>query len=204
MIRRSVHHNKYAFYDLVRATYSHPSEPIESARTLKKLRASSKEPSSKVFEGNYKLDEQTKEERINKIFGGRIKGEPPKSSSRILRSEPRKIAGVLVPAKPIEPDNCCMSGCINCVWELFNDDLKDWNLKRKEAAQALAKRGGRWPEDFDAPVNYLKAENLPRNALKELQRVDHSDEGWNNVPVSIRVFAEMEKKMKEKRQRQQQ
>lgn len=112
------------------------------------------------------------------------------------------IAGVTVPDKPTEPDNCCMSGCINCVWELFNDDLKHWNDKRKEAALKLKQKGGRWPEDFHAPVKYLDRGNLP----KSLANADVSEENekpdldvWGDVPVSIKVFVETEKKMKARR-----
>ncbi|CAH2355042.1 UPF0651 protein, mitochondrial [[Candida] railenensis] len=211
MLRRSVLHNKYAFYDLVLATPSRPTQPIESEELMEKIKKSqtkARKDGSTTFEGNYKLDKQTAEERIKRIFGGRIKGEPPRSSSRVIRGEPKVIAGVKVPARPNEPDNCCMSGCINCVWELFNDDLKDWNSKRKEAAVNLRKTGGRWPEDFDAPVKFLKSSNLPKSLLDDPEKISKSRQdksgGWGDVPMSIRVFAETEKKLKLKRQEQQQ
>ena len=166
-----------------------------------------KKSTKTTYTGNYALDESlTPEERIAKVFGGRIKGEAPRSSSRVDRGEPRNIAGVIVPEKPMEPDNCCMSGCINCVWELYNDDVKEWNLQRKKAADTLVKKGGRWPEDFYPPVLRLKKENLPlslverreKGGIKEGKMLEE-EESWGNVPVAIRVFAEMEKKMKAKK-----
>lgn len=30
------------------------------------------------------------------------------------------VAGVRIPPKPLEPDNCCMSGCVNCTWFVKN------------------------------------------------------------------------------------
>lgn len=210
MIKRSVLHNKYAFYDLVVSTPTRPTQPIESIELLEKIKKlqqqrSGKDGGTRVFEGNYKLDRKSAQERINRIFGGRIKGEPPRSSSRIVRNEPRKVVGVLVPSKPLEPDNCCMSGCVNCVWELFNDDLKFWNAKRKEAAQHLKLQGGRWPENFDAPVQFLQPENLPESLANNPTQIGQQDEsGWGNVPISIRVFAETEKRLKKKQQQQQQ
>ncbi|KAK6203475.1 oxidoreductase-like protein [Scheffersomyces amazonensis] len=208
--RSAEHIKKYSFYDLVLRTPSHPTHPIEaslmSADELKDLKKHTKT----TFEGNYTLGDLTPQQKIERIFGGRIKGEGPKSSSRLLRGESKVIAGITVPAKPSEPDNCCMSGCINCVWELFNDDIKDWNSKRKQAATLLISKGGRWPEDFDAPLKYLKKENFPkslanvsdediRSHLKGKSSKSDEDENWSNVPVAIRVFAETEKRLKAKR-----
>lgn len=31
-----------------------------------------------------------------------------------------------LPPKPTEPDNCCMSGCTHCVWDIYMDDLERW------------------------------------------------------------------------------
>lgn len=187
--------NKFAFYDLVLRTPSHPKHPLGSsflsASDLVKL----ERKIGSTYEGNYESDSLSKEERIAKIFGGRIKGEM-ESSSRRLRQEPRVIAGITVPARPLEPDNCCMSGCINCVWEMYNDDIQDWKEKRIEAAGQLVKKGGVWPVDFHPPIKYLKAENVP----KEMSSHDkHDSEGWTEVPVAIKVFAEFEKSLKAKR-----
>ncbi|ODV81748.1 uncharacterized protein CANTADRAFT_40480, partial [Suhomyces tanzawaensis NRRL Y-17324] len=199
---------KYDYYDLVLRTPTHPAHPIEASLMTPSELTTLKKHTKTRFEGNYHIDTTlTPEQRIEKVFGGRIKGEAPKSSSRILRGKPRVIAGVTVPARPDEPDNCCMSGCINCVWELFEEDLKDWNEKRTIAAKALVEKGGRWPEDFYAPVQKLPRDNLPLSLAKKDDAElygDSSDkaaedESWGNVPMSFRVFAELEKKMKAKK-----
>ena len=199
---------KYSFYDLVLRTPSHPRHPIE-ALLMKDSELKELKKHTKVrFEGNYSLDPNiSPEERIAKVFGGRIKGEDRQASSRIERGEPKVIAGITVPSRPPEPDNCCMSGCINCVWELFQEDLKDWNEKREMAAKKLVANGGRWPENFNPPLKALKRENYPPS-LAELpdseltpERVEGTvqDETWGDVPVTIRVFTEVEKKIKARR-----
>ncbi|RLV89548.1 hypothetical protein JA1_005124 [Spathaspora sp. JA1] len=200
---------KYAFYDLVLRTSSHPTHPIEASLMTSQELAKLKARTKTTFEGNYYIDPKlTPEERIAKVFGGRIKGDSRESSSRMLRGESKVIAGITVPAKPTEPDNCCMSGCINCVWELFDEDVKDWNDKRKRAAKVLIKQGGRWPEEFDAPLKYLPKENLPVSLLNKpelyqakqsaLERSDE-EESWGGVPMAMRVFAQVEKKLKAKK-----
>lgn len=186
---------KYDFYDLVVSTHSHPTQPVETSLMTEKEHRALQKQTKTTFEGNYTISLLTPEERIAQVFGGRIKGESRQSSSRINVGEPRNIAGIMVPDRPKEPDNCCMSGCINCVWELYNDDVKEWNMKRKEAAAKLEAKGGVWPADFYPPVQYLKQENLPAG-IKSATKSKPDEESWGNVPVQIRVFAEMEKKMK--------
>ncbi|KAF3986869.1 hypothetical protein FT663_04181 [Candidozyma haemuli var. vulneris] len=168
-------------------------------RELEELRGKTKT----TFEGNYTLEDLSPEERIRKVFGGRIKGEERQSSSRMNVGQPRIIAGVTVPDKPKEPDNCCMSGCINCVWELYNDDVKDWNDRRKLAADKLKEQGGLWPADFYPPVKLLNKENIPEELARDpnAEKKSEVDESWGDVPVAIRVFAQTEKRLKAKKRR---
>lgn len=188
--------SNYSFYDLVLVG--------SSGKNLENLPSSLKtsDDAKSVLQSNQLQDEKgpenlTAEERIRKVFGGRIKGEDRVSSSRILMGEPRIIAGVKVPDKPQEPDNCCMSGCINCVWEIYNDDIKDWEAKRRLAAGKLVKKGGIWPADFYPPVKLLRPENLPESLRgKNIDNKEQDDGAWNRVPVEMRVFAELEKKIK--------
>ncbi|CAI5759454.1 unnamed protein product [Candida verbasci] len=198
---------RFSFYDLVLRTPSHPTHPIEAALMTKDDLNTLKQQTKTRFEGNYSIDTSiSAEERIQKVFGGRIKGEDRKSSSRITRGEPKVIAGITVPSRPPEPDNCCMSGCINCVWELFEEDLKDWNEKRIEAAKKLVEKGGRWPEHFHAPLKHLNKENYPESiANKKDHELESTEEGpneWGDVPIAIRVFTETEKKLKRKHAQQ--
>lgn len=220
-----------------------------------------------TFEGNKEGVSGTAEERMAYYFGaGRLRGEPPKSSSRRIKAETRVIAGVKVPSKPVEPDNCCMSGCVNCVWELFNDDIREWRRRRKEAAESIKNTEDIWPKDWAPPLRYLSLKNVPESLKTEKIRIDRQwknqkrknssvaelfpqrkgplpesvqeakrrnlqhrkeeepvkkeavdtskgkdttesaiddDEGWQNVPVYIRAFAEFERNKKIQRLRAQ-
>lgn len=177
---------KFAFYDLVLRTPTHPHHAREELFY-----------SPRVYEGAYGNDGMSAKERMEKVFGGRIRGDDRQLSSRVMRQEPRVIAGVTVPLRPQEPDNCCMSGCINCVWEMYNDDVKDWKAKQKEAAKAIKSKGGVWPADFWPPIKLLNPENIPEE-VKGKEADAHENE-WDGVPVAMRVFAETEKKIKARR-----
>lgn len=121
-----------------------------------------------TFEGHLVSNDVpvTDEEKLTKIFGGRLKGESPKpkSTSRYLvADQSRTIAGVRVPHRPIEPDNCCMSGCVNCVWEYFNEDIREWQQRRRAAVKAISQTHDVWPADWEPPIALLKMENLPES-----------------------------------------
>ncbi|KAK4126944.1 hypothetical protein N657DRAFT_668921 [Parathielavia appendiculata] len=72
------------------------------------------------------------------IIGSRLAG-PAERAERLarLRAESRLVAGVLVPPKPEEPDNCCMSGCVNCVWDRYRDEMEEWAFRSAEAERRL-------------------------------------------------------------------
>ncbi|OBA23763.1 hypothetical protein METBIDRAFT_20092, partial [Metschnikowia bicuspidata var. bicuspidata NRRL YB-4993] len=193
--------SKYLFYDLVKLSNRHPQHNSLPVSLLENIDgALAKEAKTARDEDASEARRKAAEAKIAKVFGGRIKGEDRKSSSRINVGKPRVIGGVKVPHRPLEPDNCCMSGCINCVWEMYNDDVKDWNTQRKKAAAALVAKGGVWPEDFHPPIELLKPENLPPSLALQARgnNPKGDEEPWDKVPVQIRVFAEMEKKIKAK------
>lgn len=196
--------SQYKYYDLMVSTPTHPGEMSKKEKPKEKEKV--KEPID--------ISKLSQEEKIKLVFGGRIKGEDRLPTSRTMRDESQIIAGVRVSAKPIEPDNCCMSGCINCVWEIYNQDVREWNEERTEAAKRLTIAGGRWPENFYAPVSLLKRDNLPLSIVrldpnagletppskKQLDELVH-DESWGLVPVGIQVFTDIEKKIKARHQR---
>lgn len=136
-----------------------------------------------TFEGNTQDISTSVEERMTTVFGGRLKGEPPRSTSRVLSGGTKKIAGVQVPAKPQEPDNCCMSGCVNCVWEIYSEDLRDWKHRRKEAAEKIAGTKEKWPKDWNPPLGLLHMENVPVELREKKLEIDSKKQ--NNLMIYL-------------------
>lgn len=87
-----------------------------------------------------------------------------------------------------------MSGCVNCVWELYREDFEYWQVKRAEAMKALVKenRFDLWPEDFGRKPGTITG------AAGDMNSVDE-DDPWKGVDVGIKVFVQTEKKLRTKK-----
>lgn len=146
--------------------------------------------------------EKTPQEKARIIFGSRLAG-PDDAAARMANKESKSsyIAGVRVPPQPQEPDNCCMSGCVNCVWELYREDMEEWKAKKTEAEARLSAssgsgsakeaKSGKWTTPSGVAVGDAKI-------AKDLW----DDEVFHNVPVGIREFMKQEKRLKERHERE--
>lgn len=137
---------------------------------------------------------QSAEERIKLIFGSRYYGPKEKADREAARiAKSTYIGGTLVPPKPTEPDNCCMSGCVNCVWDLFREDMEEWSLKNAEAQKSL--QNAESSLDSDGGGSWHVQET---KMAKDLWNEDI----YQDVPVGIREFMKQEKRIKERHARE--
>jgi outer membrane biosynthesis protein TonB len=143
------------------------------------------------------------EQKARIIFGSRLLG-PAEQADRLAAKHEKStyVAGVLVPPRPEEPDNCCMSGCVNCVWDRYGEELQEWAAKNNEAQAKLRDEsireasgsmdsdgGGSEPNLGPALGQATVSKNLWDESLLE------------NVPVGIREFMKQERRLKEKHER---
>ena len=129
-----------------------------------------------------------------------------------LDRESKLIAGVLVPPRPSEPDNCCMSGCVNCVWDRYREDLEEWALKSKEARMRLKSQRSAPRTIHTASANgneiSLAAQSMDDDGGGSESNwgafLGNDDEGdlFKDVPIGIREFMKIEKSLKKKQQMQ--
>ncbi|ORX91611.1 hypothetical protein K493DRAFT_409240 [Basidiobolus meristosporus CBS 931.73] len=78
-----------------------------------------------------------------------------------------------LPERPQEPTTCCMSGCVNCVWDIYNDDMKEFNAAVNKIKSSYQARG----------------ESLPQDLEQELSKE-------SDIDPAMKAFLEMEKSMK--------
>jgi len=97
-----------------------------------------------------------------------------------------------------------MSGCVNCVWDVYREEVEEWASRKKEremkglmrvTAGSEGERGGR----VGAMGEEIAGGNLDEMD-QEFEGVDLTDEGlFEGVPVGIREFMATEKRLRERR-----
>jgi hypothetical protein len=156
------------------------------------------------------------------VFGSRLLG-PAEQAERLARiqSESKLVAGVLVPPQPEEPDNCCMSGCVNCVWDRYRDEMEVWAGANAEAQRRLQAQSAQ-----DKGANLATSTKLDQSRPSDDAAVSMDDDGggsevnwqiasepklakdfwdeelYKNLPVGIREFMKQEKRLKMKHERE--
>lgn len=154
---------------------------------------------------------KTEEEEIlakaRVVFGSRLAG--PAERRKEIASASQNVAGVMVPPRPEEPDNCCMSGCVNCVWDLYRDEMEEWAAKSAEArARLQAQREG-----GQGTGTMLAGKGTPTHVATSMDDDGGGSEtNWaadlgqahlfDDIPVGIREFMRTEKMLRERHRRE--
>lgn len=149
----------------------------------------------------------TKEERAARLFGS-IEG-----SGYEHHVAPdatwKTINGVAVPPRPAEPDNCCMSGCVHCVWDDYRDDIEQWAGRVREA-QAKGQKNDETKRNIymnrpevEASSGSMDDDGGGSEALWDTPSIpaatDAGEELFQGIPVGIREFMATEKRIRERR-----
>lgn len=155
------------------------------------------------------VEPQTPQEKMAIVFGTRLAG-PGRSSRYNPGEQPmsawKTINGVPIPPQPEEPDNCCMSGCVNCVWDDFRDEMEEWG-SRISAAKA---KGGAEKGTGDMRAAPRKEVSAASGSMDDdgggsealWTKPSQDEDLFSNIPVGIREFMKIEKKLKVKHQKE--
>jgi predicted nucleic acid-binding Zn-ribbon protein len=159
------------------------------------------------------LPKTSKEELLEKariVFGSKLDAPEKRRKERAAASQ--VVAGITVPPKPDEPDNCCMSGCVNCVWDMYRDEMEEWAEMSKRARRAMQEQRGEGVGSGQMVVG----SGVPSHVAVSMDDDGGGSEGnWSmvgegdedlfeDIPVGIREFMKTEKKLKmmQKQQRE--
>ena len=168
--------------------------PLRSTSTATSASLGSAPSESKV-----RTEEEERLEKTRLVFGWQDGLAGPAERRREIVAKSQTIAGVTVPPRPVEPDNCCMSGCVNCVWDMYRDELEEWAEMSARARSKAAEQSGQ-----------VVAKGTTGDAVSMDDDGGGSETNWAvgsdgaekdlfaNVPVGIREFMKIEKRLKEK------
>ncbi|KAK1845888.1 oxidoreductase-like protein [Colletotrichum chrysophilum] len=125
---------------------------------------------------------------------------PRKKRLEEMRARSTTVAGVVIPPKPEEPDNCCMSGCVNCVWDRFREEMEEWSAASAEAQLKLREQQ---EEKGEAVADTMSMDDdgggsetnwVPKDP--KIAKDMWDEKLYGDIPVGIREFMKTEKKLK--------
>lgn len=119
-------------------------------------------------------------------------------------------------ARPPEPDNCCMSGCVNCVWDAYREEVEEWAAARRRNTRAqqrhamsgqrvgsgdIGEEGRLTGMGLDGSVDEGGVGDLDEVGGLTGMHLEGEDRGdlFEGVPVGIREFMNTEKRLRERR-----
>ena len=163
------------------------------------------------------LPKTEREETLAKarvVFGSRLAG-PAERRAEITKAS-QNVAGILVPPRPDEPDNCCMSGCVNCVWDRYGDEMEEWaeqSAKARTRIQEQRMKGqatGMMTQQHGMPNHVATSMDDDGGGSETLWSGEGGMESFGQggadlfaeIPVGIREFMKTEKKLKERLKQQ--
>ncbi|KAJ9649602.1 hypothetical protein H2199_000380 [Coniosporium tulheliwenetii] len=111
-----------------------------------------------------------------------------------------------------EPDNCCMSGCVNCVWDVYRDEIEEWAAASKLAKQRQREQAAKLRQEGRASGSMVAEPGAPAHVMVSMDDDGGGSEAnwgvggvgaqeadlFEGIPVGIRQFMETEKALKMK------
>lgn len=152
------------------------------------------------------------------VLAGAESSTPPRGSSLVpmrpasvstftpeddAKKAPAIVNGVLLSSRPEEPDNCCMSGCVHCVWDIYREELEAWSVAQKSAMAQVHQKDN---ETADTSMKSRESE-ISGNAIDQRESTDagHVQQSagqideklLEDIPVGIREFMKQEKRLQQ-------
>ncbi|CAM0136398.1 unnamed protein product [Umbelopsis sp. WA50703] len=110
-------------------------------------------------------------------------GEEPETFPEIteLETKPTSFVEVngekiAIPERPKTPDNCCMSGCVHCVWDIYQEDMEYYREKKKALRNKLIAANEIIPPELQPKFNA-------------------GGDATDDLDPGMKAFLEMEKKL---------
>ncbi|KAI4828047.1 hypothetical protein E4T44_09583 [Aureobasidium sp. EXF-8845] len=167
------------------------------------------QPSTPTTPASPESLEAIREETLAKariVFGS--SGSSRREHKDAIALASKEIAGVKVPPKPKEPtgDDCCMSGCVNCVWDIYREEFEEWSAAAKSAREKMVamqqQQQQQQRKDQEASPGGAASVDDDGGGSEALWIQEDADQEkkdpFADVPVGMREFMRIEKMLKQK------
>ncbi|KAJ5201630.1 uncharacterized protein N7498_006293 [Penicillium cinerascens] len=153
---------------------------------------------------------ETPQDKMAIVFGTRLAGPGRQSRYNPGEAPPesmwKTVNGVPIPPRPDEPDNCCMSGCVHCVWDDFRDEMEEWAARIENARAKTDTEKGTMDmratprKEVDSASQSMDDDGGGSEANWTAQ--SQGDDLFSGIPVGIREFMKTEKRLRLKHQKE--
>lgn len=189
---------------------SHQAQPLGDFYTdllNQPIPKSSKPTSSPSLPTFVPIGDETKEERAKKLFGTMRGSGYERATSDTPDATWRTINGVPIPPRPGEPENCCMSGCVHCVWDDYRDDVEEWAQRLRKAqakggtpSEARTTKAHMPRAEVDSASGSMDDDGGGSEALWTAPAPSSdADALFAEIPVGIREFMATEKRLRDRK-----
>ncbi|KAI4833657.1 hypothetical protein E4T44_09299 [Aureobasidium sp. EXF-8845] len=192
-------HPLTGYYADILSSRQNPSDKTPPTTTSK----DQPQPTTPTTPASAESLEAIREETLAKariVFGSSGSSRRERKSDIALAS--KEIAGIKVPPKPKEPtgDDCCMSGCVNCVWDIYREEFEVWSAAVKSAREKMvAMQKGADASPGAATASSVDDDGGGSEALWIQEDAgEEKKDPFADVPVGMREFMRIEKMLKEK------
>ncbi|KAG2173812.1 hypothetical protein INT43_005232 [Umbelopsis isabellina] len=110
-------------------------------------------------------------------------GEEPETFPEVSEMELEPVSFVevngeriAIPERPKTPDNCCMSGCVHCVWDIYQEDMEYYREKKKALRKKMIAANEIIPPELQPKFNA-------------------GGDATDDLDPGMKAFLEMEKKL---------
>ncbi|KAL1963274.1 hypothetical protein VTN77DRAFT_8497 [Rasamsonia byssochlamydoides] len=207
------------YSDLLRAPFPHARRARSTRKvvptTTTTTSSSSQEEKAPPPTPASTTEPQSPADKMSIVFGSRLAGPGYKSTRYNPATMPpestwKTVNGVAIPPRPVEPDNCCMSGCAHCVWDDYRDEMEVWAARVQEA-QAKAKEARPSPDMRQSPRAEVDSASMSMdddgggsetNWSMPSPGEDIDDNLFAGIPVGIREFMKTEKRLRDKHRKE--
>lgn len=194
------------YFDILKTRSPYPDRATSSRPVVEPATTRQGKPTPSAT-----VEPQSPQDKMSIVFGSRLAGPGYRSTRYHPDTTPpestwKTVNGVAIPPRPVEPDNCCMSGCVHCVWDDYREHMEEW-AARLERAKAKGQSKCKKADIHHAPRGEVDSASQSMDddgggSETNWTPPNAHDHLFAEIPVGIREFMKTEKNVRKKKEKE--